>query len=412
MCSRNRLTGRLATLLVLLLAALPARAMDKPRDWVPPAPESVPNHRELWRKVVIGLAEYAKTRRPDFIVLVRNGVELAVKGEREARWEDIQDPAGSTFEKRLPLGAVFRPYLKVIDGMVVDGLYCSDDAFGKPLAEAIKDRRELDAIIAREKARGIQRPPVPQPVGPFSIDPAVELARAAEVRRQIERAERQRRQVYAFDALRAAGRSLFAIESCRDQKAAGAAYKDAARDRVVAFATTQEAGLDRLPPGRPWGENADPVVSVGTVRNWLPMLKGDRFGSKGEWVIALSKQNHDMLVIDPTWRGAEPLTKEEVLRLKYKNLGAPRPVVAALSLGKAADTRWYWQKGWEAGNPPFLFAPDSDQPGRFITDVDDPKWKEALGKFLIWIMDLGFDGVMFDDLDTYLWFEELMPLDG
>jgi len=50
-------------------------------------------------------------------------------------------------------------------------------------------------------------------------------------------------------------------------------------------------------------------------------------------------------------------------------------------------------------------------PGSYVTDVDDPQWKELLGKYLAGIIDLGFDGVVLDDLDTYLWFEELMPLD-
>jgi len=35
-----------------------------------------------------------------------------------------------------------------------------------------------------------------------------------------------------------------------------------------------------------------------------------------------------------------------------------------------------------------------------------------LGKYIAGIMDLGFDGVVLDNLDTYLWFEDLMPLDG
>jgi len=30
-------------------------------------------------------------------VLLRVGVELVVKGEREAQWEDVRDPSGSTY---------------------------------------------------------------------------------------------------------------------------------------------------------------------------------------------------------------------------------------------------------------------------------------------------------------------------
>ncbi|MGE5514881.1 MAG: hypothetical protein ACM31D_03575 [Bacteroidota bacterium] len=396
----------------LMLAALPAIALEKPRDWRPPAPETVPNFREEWRNVVIELASYAKTRKPGFVVLVRGGSELFVKGEREVEWDEVRDPDGKTFEKRLPLRSVFRPYVKVLDGMVVDGLYCGDDAFGQPLDKTVKDRLALDAKLSEEKAQGIQRPPVPQQFGPFSIDPKEELRKAAEVKRVAERLERQRRLVYAVDALRSQGRTILSIENCRNQKEVDAAYKAAERDRVLSYAAVNDEDLTHLQRGHPRNENAQPVITVTGARNWMPLLRADRFGNKAEWLMAMERTNHDAMLIDVTHRGADPLTKDEVKRLRFKELGAPRLMLAVLPVGRAYDWRWYWQKGWGAGNPSFLFAPDTDDPGSFITAVSDPQWKEMLGKYLVGIMDLGFDGVVLDDLDTYLWFEELMPLGG
>lgn len=399
-------------LLALLLAAAPAHALDKPRDWVAPAPETVPNHREEWRNVITELATYAKGRKKDFVVLVRGGVELVVKGEREAAWEELRDPYGRSFEKRMPLGSVHRPYVKALDGLVIDDLYCGPNAFGKPLADAIKERRDYDRTLAEEKKRGIQRPPVPQPMGPFSIDPAEELRKAAEVRRQAERAERQRRMVYAIDSMREFGRRILSVENCKAAKDVDSANKGSDRDRVLSYASMGNARLDTVPKGHPRLENADPVATITAARTWLPVLRGDRYGSKAEWLMALEKTNHDVLLIDVAHRGESGLTAAEVKRLKFKELGAPRLVMAVLPIGKAYDWRWYWQKGWEAGNPPFLFAPDADDPGSFITDLADPQWKEMLGKTLAGILDAGFDGVVLDDVDTYLWFEDLMPLEG
>lgn len=401
-----------AAALASLLLAAPAHALEKPRDWRPPPPEAVPNFRETWRDVVIELATYAKTRKPGFVVLVRGATELFVKGEREAEWEEIRDPEGRMFEKRLPLRSVFRPYVKVLDGMVVDGLYCSEDALGVPLDKAIKDRVAEDAKIAQEKAQGIQRPPVPQQFGPFSIDPKEEMRKAADVRRAAQRLERQRRLIYAADALRAQGRAILSIENCKAQKDVDAAYKAAARDRVLTYAAVNDEDLTKLQKGHPVGENAQPVVAVTGARNWMPLLRADRFGNKATWLMAMERTNHDAMLIDVAHRGSDPLTKDEVKKLRFKELGAPRLMLAVLPIGKAYDWRWYWKRGWEAGNPPFLFAPDGDDPGSFITDVSDPQWKELLGKYLAGIMDLGFDGVVLDDLDTYLWFEELMPLGG
>lgn len=401
----------LAPIMLALALALPAQAQERPRDWQPPPPETVPNHRELWRNVLIELATYAKTRKPGFVVLVRGGTELVVKGEREAAWEEIQDPEGKTFEKRLPLRSVFRPYVRVVDGMVVDGLYCGPDALGTPLDKAIKDRQELDAKLAEEKAQGIQRPPVPQQFGPFSIDPKEELRKAAEIKRAAERQERQRRLIYAVEALRQQGRSILSIEQCKTQKEADAAYKGAARDHVLSYAAVGDEDLSKLQRGHPQGENAMPVTAITAARNWMPLLRADRFGNKAAWLMAMERTNHDVMLIDVAHRGSDPLTKDEVNRLRFKKLGAPRLMLAVLPVGKAYDWRWYWKREWVAGNPPFLFALDNTDPGSFITEVDDPQWKELLGKYLAGIMDLGFDGVVLDDLDTYLWFEELMPLD-
>ena len=401
-----------ALAVLMILAAAPAAAIEKPRDWRPPTISQIPNHRELWRNVVIELASYAKQRRQDFVVLVRGAPELMVKGERERDWEEARDPNGTNFEKRLPLGSVFRPYVKVIDGMVVDGLYCGGDALGKPLDKAIKDRLDLDAKIVEEKAQGIQRPPVPQPFGPFSIDPKEELRKAGEAKRAAEREERQRRLVYAINALRNQGRTVLYIEDCASQKEVDAAYKGAARDRVLTYAAVHDSALNALPKGHPWAENALPVTTITAAKNWLPLVRADRFGNKAEWVMSMSGTNHDALLIDVAHRGSDPLTKDDVTKMHFKELGAPRLMLAVLPVGKAYDWRWYWQKGWEAGNPPFLIAPDRDDPGSFVTDMNDPKWKEMLGKYIAGIMDLGFDGVVLDNLDTYLWFEDLMPLDG
>ncbi len=395
-----------------LLAGFPARAQQRPPGWEPPPISQIPNFREEWRQVVQTLATYAKGRNPNFVVLMRGGAELLVKGEREADWEQERDPDGLTYEKRLPLGTVFREFIQPLDGLVLDGLYCGPYKLDKPLAEAIRERRALDAKLAEERGHGIRRPPVAVAVGPFSIDPQVELKRAAEVRRLAATAERQRREIYAVDAMRSFGRTVMSVENCASAAEADAARSHALRDRVLTFAADGDARLDVLPPGHAPLENADPVTTITAARNWLPMLHGDRYGIRAEWVAALAGTNYDVLVVDVAHRGTDPLTKADVAKLHFKNLGPPRLVLAELPIGRAFDTQWYWQKGWAVGNPPFLYAPDSSQPGAYIADLANPQWKELLGKYIAGIMAVGFDGVMLDDLDTYLWFEDLMPLNG
>ena len=406
-----RMPRLIAPLLAALLAAMsPASAQERPKDWEPPPIERIPNHRQLWRDVVIELAAYAKKRNPNFVVLVRGGIDLPVKGDREAEWEQARDPTGRDFDKRLPLGTRFRPYLRYLDGMVFNNLYCGPYKFEVPLAQALKERRDLDAQLAEERRRGIHRPPLALPVGPFSLDPKEEMRRSEEIKRLTEIGEHQRRTLYALDAMRANDLTVLSIEDCASRAEADAAAAHGVRDKVLTFAQADDALLDRLPSGHAFAENAAVVSDIASARNWLPMVRGDRFGTRADWVAALAKTNYDALMIDVIHRGGDALVKSDIATMKFKGLGTTRLMLADLPVGKAYDWRWYWQKGWGTGNPAFLVAPIPDDPGAFIADLGDTDWKAILGKYLVGIMDLGFDGVVIDDLDTYQWFEDLMPL--
>ena len=142
-----------------LLAGFPARAQQRPPGWEPPPISQIPNFREEWRQVVQTLATYAKGRNPNFVVLMRGGAELLVKGEREADWEQERDPDGLTYEKRLPLGTVFREFIQPLDGLVLDGLYCGPTSWTSP---GRGDPRAPGA--GRQTGRGT-RPRHPPPAG-------------------------------------------------------------------------------------------------------------------------------------------------------------------------------------------------------------------------------------------------------
>ena len=62
--------------------------------WAQPAPE----YRGALRDIVETLARYGRSRHPDFIVLVRGGLELFQKSRREAL---LEDPDGA---RRQPVG--------------------------------------------------------------------------------------------------------------------------------------------------------------------------------------------------------------------------------------------------------------------------------------------------------------------
>lgn len=368
-----RLSPLLAGLLAagLLTASLPAAAQVRADGRIVPDPqarldprnlpdipiEQIPNYRQQMRDIVIELSAYARKRNPSFVILARDGLDLVIKGRREVIWEEIQDPDGSGVGLFTPEGAPDRKLVHALDGVLLDGLYCGRFKVGEETPEDA--RKELEAVA---------------------------------------------------HALRQAGRRVLSIDYCPEAKQAAAVRKSAAKDKVLGL-VAEHNRFDAVSRSQPWAVNSDIVTSVLDADNFTLSLKSDRYGSKGEWVSALAGTNHDLLVVDPFFRGREALSKSEVHQLKYKKMGPRRLLLAAVSLGVASDYRWYFKPGWQAGSPSWLDAPDPRDPADFLVRYWEPDWKTILGKTMQGIMDLGFDGVLFEDVNAYLHFEEMTPLE-
>jgi len=336
-----------------------APAKPKRRD-IPFTPlEQIPNHRQFMRDIVIALSDYCKKRNPRFAVLVRNAPELLVKEAREWKWETLRDPDGAAADKYAKVGTVMRPYLKAIDGVLIDGLAYGGADYGKPTSAArTKSLLEMAEVLRRE------------------------------------------------------GRRVLDVEYCRDKTMVADADAKAARAGALPFIDEEgDKLLGRIPAGHPAHENPAAISDLSQARNFLPMLRSESFGTRADWVEALAATNYDLLVLDTFWRETESLSFAQMRRIKYKRLGADRMVFGVLPLALARDTRFYWQPDWKLGNPPFLVAPDPDDPALTVVNYWDDKWKEIVGRYVQGIVDLGVDGVLLDQTEAYLYFEDLMPLE-
>jgi endo-alpha-1,4-polygalactosaminidase (GH114 family) len=337
--------------------ATPDKKARKLRD-IPYTPlEQIPNHRQFMRDIIIELSAYAKTRNPQFIIVVRNAPELLIKEQREWNWESWRDPDGAAVGRYTPLGSVNRLYLKAIDGTLIDGLFCGRQAIDQPTPEALA-----------------------KPL----------LEEAAKLRQE--------------------GRRVLTIEYCKDKAQTTAVTKKAAGLGTLTYIDQDgDKFLGRI-PGRPPQENAEHVTDLSQARNFLPILNSARYGSRDSWVSALAETNYDLLLLDPFWRGNESLTFADVKTLKYKQLGSQRLVLGSVQLGRANDTRFYWKQDWRVGNPGWIVAPDPDSISQMMVRYWDQDWKAILGQYMQGMVDLGLHGVLLDQADSYLFFEDLMPL--
>lgn len=308
----------------------------------PILPDNVPNYRAELRDMVTELSTYAHGRNRDFVLLVRGGAGLITKAPREGAWEEMSKKTAA-----IPVGGLERAYVRSLDGIVLDGLYCAD---GKPTPAETRKAR-LD-----------------------QMKPLVEL-----------------------------GRRVLSIDTC----SGGDAARLAAADKVLQF-TAVDHRLQSI-PARPPFENADTQLSLIKARNLLVNLRSEPEATKAEWVMKLGRTNHDVLIIDAFHRGSDPLTKAEIESLKFKQLGSRRLVLAAMSLTQASEDRYYWKKEWLPGNPAYLIRRLGDS-GEWQVDYWQSDWKQILGQYFKGLMDLGFDGVMLEGLDVFYQLEADNPI--
>ncbi|MBY0430887.1 MAG: hypothetical protein K2Q10_06810 [Rhodospirillales bacterium] len=357
-----------AVLLALSLTAAPVWAQKPGKAPPPPVEEEeidpftlaarkIPNHRQLMREIVTNLSAYARQRNPKFTILARDGLDLIAKGWWEHHWEELRDPEGKESDKRQALGTPSLPYIRAIDGMIVNGLLCGHD---QPDAATSEDRRKALMDMAT---------------------PALEQ-----------------------------NRKLWAIEYCRGEPP-GDLARSAGVGRALSYLSSDGPRLATIPKGHAPAENAVQVLGLENVRNFLPVLRQDNHPQRGDWIAALKGTNFDALIVDVFASGQPPLNAAEIHALKFKKLGSPRLVFAVMPLGKARGDRFYWQAEWKVGNPAWIAAAAPDDPGTYVVQYWAPEWKEILGRTIQGLMDLGFDGVVYDDLNAYEYFEKQMPLE-
>lgn len=224
---------------------------------------------------------------------------------------------------------------------------------------------------------------------------------------ELEAAVKRRNDDWAI--AREAGLTVFSLEYATDPQAVDKLYADLLAKGTIPFVGEAPA-LNTFPAHPKTALNANPlsITSAAEVRNYLYIANSQSFGSTAEFLQKMRSTNHDMVVVD-VFHGRKPLTKDEIFMLKYKNLGAPRLVLAQLDISIAAPFMYYWKPGWSKGNPPFLYAPMREDPDRIRTIYWDPAWQDIIiggySSYLYGIMDLGFDGVVLTGLDAWRYFE-------
>lgn len=312
--------------------------------------QEIPNYRAYMREMVEDLAAYAESRDPNFVIVTRPGFDLLTWSRREYDLAEIKrDPlARIPTDAIAQVGTPMRRYIQSIDAFLLNGQFCA----------------------------------------PLRV-PGADLQ----------------------DMLRQ-GLKAMTVEHCRTPEQATAALQAAVKMGVVSHIDLDDtADFSRLPSRRPSPENPRNVETMLGARNMLMMLASREYETREEWFAAMAATNYDVLITDAFYKGNRPLSKDEIHRLKFKEMGARRLVLARMSIGYAEDERFYWQRDWRIGEPTWIQALGSERPGQYVVEYWNPAWKAIIGRYFAGIMDLGFDGVVLDGIEAYRRWEFMTPLD-
>jgi cysteinyl-tRNA synthetase len=114
----------------------------------------------------------------------------------------------------------------------------------------------------------------------------------------------------------------------------------------------------------------------------------------------------DLVVVSISAAGG---SREQIQNLKHSP-GGEKLVLCYMSIGQAENYRFYWRREWAQDPPAWLDKADTVWAGDYWVQYWHPEWQAIIygspESYLDQILDLGFDGVYLDRVDTYVYYQE------
>ena len=206
------------------------------------------------------------------------------------------------------------------------------------------------------------------------------------------------------------GLKVLVIDYCYSADKVDDSYSKNESYSYVGFAA-ESLELKEIPsyPGYPYNENSNNISSLQNARNFLYLINPGNYSSKESLLNALRDTDYDVLVIDAWFTEDIQLTASDIASLKTKANGGSRLVVSYMSIGEAADYRFYWQEEWYNNPPSWLEEENPDWPGNYKVQYWNSEWQNTIygnsNSYTQKIIDAGFDGVYLDVVDAFAYFE-------
>ena len=140
------------------------------------------------------------------------------------------------------------------------------------------------------------------------------------------------------------------------------------------------------------------------VQLWAYQIQDQHLGDNMQ---LLAESHYDMLVIDQTRSiagedGYDSAGDVAYLHSTSGSQGQSKLVICYMDVGEAEDYRYYWQQGWEVGDPEWIAGEDPDGwDGNYPVLFWYDEWQEIIADYLDGIIEDGYDGAYLDCLEAY-----------
>ncbi len=216
-----------------------------------------------------------------------------------------------------------------------------------------------------------------------------------------------------LDVFKKAGRSVWVIDYCHTKRKVDTSIRENTLRGYIPFPAPERElnTIPKYPPG-PVHANRRDVVGLADASNFLYLINPDRYKTKKAFIEAIARTDYDAVIIDAFFDD-DLLANDDIARLRHKQNGGRRLVIAYMSIGEAEDYRFYWRKAWKTKRPSWLVKENPHWKGNYKVRYWDKAWQSIIygGKdsYLQKIIDAGFDGVYLDIIDAFEYFEKAEP---
>ncbi|OPZ77776.1 MAG: hypothetical protein BWY78_00868 [Alphaproteobacteria bacterium ADurb.Bin438] len=321
----------------------------------------MPNYRKEMRDNIILLSDYAKEINKDFIIVTRQGGALLNIGAWEEHLEEYKIAASR-------------------------GVFGKDDVF----IEKMFNPEDMNTL------------PIGTPLSSYSssIDGIIE---------DIHNCDNNVLSNEAIKEIENKGIVRMKIRYCENNDKF---INEIKNDKFLNnFSHDENGEFSKIPNSEPLFVNSDNVKGLRDAKNMLVLDNPKDFDNKSEFLMKLQDTNYDLLVVSAFFNKKQPLIKEDVASLKYKKIGAKRLVFAMMDVARMGEEDFYFKKEFTLKNPKWIVFMDKKYPSKYVVEYFNPDFKRILGKYFKGIMDLGFDGVVFNGVDAHFVFEKNAGID-